>query len=272
LGKLFCGLFELVFPLVWPDDCRVCGLPLREVSRIPVCSACLTEPQPLIAEHFCVACRTPFVNAWPLDENGRCALCRQGLAGFDAVYSYGSYEGALRKLIHLFKFGKIQPLSRPLGKFIKKALPLEERFDLIVPMPLHWTRRWSRGFNQSQLLAGEIAKRWNVPVRNVVKRVKATPSQAGLTNAKRRSNVRGAFRLKKGAAIKGARVLLIDDVLTTGATASACARVLKRAGAAYVALAAVARADRRNAVEDFREWSEVRDSKVATAVAGGKLS
>ena len=272
MGKLFCGLFELVFPLIWPDDCRICGVPLREVSRIPVCPACLNEPQPLIAEYYCATCRTPFVSPWPLDESGQCALCRQGLTGFDAVYSYGSYEGALRKLIHLFKFDKVQPLAKPLGRLMAQAIPLERQFDLIVPMPLHWRRRWSRGFNQSRLLAQEISKRWHVPVRSAVRRVKLTPSQAGLTNAKRRANVRGAFRVTNKETLRGARVLLIDDVLTTGATASACARALKRAGAASVALAAVARADRRATIEDFRQFSEARDSKVATAVAGGKLS
>ncbi len=122
---------------------------------------------------------------------------------------------------------------------------------LIVPMPLHWRRRWERGFNQSELLAQEIAKKWNVPLRQAVRRVKATAPQAGLTNAKRRVNVGGAFAVKGNARLDGARVLLVDDVLTTGATAAACARVLKRAGAAHVALLALARTDRRLALSSF---------------------
>jgi ComF family protein len=247
--KAFCGLFELVFP----DDCRVCGEALHEVSRIPVCGRCLREPAPLIAEHFCVACRTPFVNRFPLDETGRCALCRLGLQGFDAVYSYGSYEGALRKLIHLLKYGGVRPLSRPLGEFLTRVLPREERFDLIVAMPLHWRRRWERGFNQAGLLAREIARRWNLPVQNVVRRTRPTAPQAGLTHAKRRANVSGAFAVKRGARLDGMRVLLVDDVLTTGASASACARALKRAGAKHVALIALARADRRAALSYTQE-------------------
>jgi competence protein ComFC len=196
----------------------------------------------------------PFVNRFPLDETGRCALCRLGLRGFDAVYSYGSYEGTLRELVHLFKYGGVRPLAGAFGKFLAQALPRETTFDVIVPMPIHWFKKWQRGFNQSDLLAREIGKKWNVPVRNVIRRKKATLPQAGLTNAKRRANVSGAFqiaghRVTRGKPLQGIRVLLVDDVVTTGATASACARVLKRAGAAHVALLALARTDRRQAVE-----------------------
>ena len=238
---MFCGLFNLVLP----DECRVCGESLQEVSRVPVCSRCLKAPEPFTPEFFCVSCRTPFANRVPLDESGRCALCRLGLAGFDDVYSFGSYEGALRKLIHLFKYDGMRPLSRPFGVFLARVLPRERGFDLIVPMPLHWRRRWQRGFNQAGLLAREISRLWNVPVRNVARRTKATSPQAGLTNAKRRANVRGAFSVKRGLRLDGMRVLLVDDVLTTGASASACARALKRAGAKHIALLTLARADRR---------------------------
>ena len=191
----------------------------------------------------------PFVNRFPLDETGRCMLCRLGLRGFDAVYSYGSYEGKLRDLIHVFKYGGVRPLARPFGRLLALALPCEAGFDLIVPMPLHWFKQWQRGFNQSDVLAREIGKKWGVPVRNVIRRKKATRPQAGLTHAKRRANVSGAFRIPRGRSLAGMRVLLVDDVVTTGATASACARVLKRAGAAHVALLALARTDRRQAVE-----------------------
>ena len=265
-GRLSCGLFSVVFP----DDCRVCGQPLHEISRIPVCAACLSEPQPLIAEYFCISCRAPFLNPHPLDETGRCALCRLGLAGFDAVYSYGSYEGTLRKLIHLFKYGKIRPLARPFGDLLSRVVPREQRFDCVVPMPLHWRRRWERGFNQSELLAREIARRWNVPLLQAVKRVKATASQAGLTNAKRRANVSGAFDMRRGLRLHGARVLLVDDVLTTGASAAACARVLKRAGAAHVALLAVARTDRRTALADLADLRNATETTLALRAGGIK--
>ena len=134
-------------------------------------------------------------------------------------------------------------------------------------MPLHWKKRWSRGYNQSELLAKEIARVWGVPVKGVVRRVKDTAPQAGLSNSKRRLNVRGAFRLRDGANVKGLRVLLVDDVLTTGATASACAGVLKRAGAKRVAVAAVARTDRRL---DRAEWNQ-KSRPLAIAAGSGTI-
>jgi ComF family protein len=236
-------VFRGIFSLLLPADCRVCGAALREISRIPVCPACLHAPEPLTAEHFCVTCRTPFLNSYPLDAEGQCAMCRNGLRGFDAAYCYGAYDGVLRKLIHVFKYGGVRPLARPLGALLSMALPREQRFDLVTPVPLHWMRRWRRGFNQSELLAREVGRRCGMPVRRVLRRVRATRSQAGLSNTRRRQNVTAAFRAR--GPLAGARVLLVDDVLTTGSTAAACALALKRAGAAKVALLAVARVDRR---------------------------
>ena len=242
LVRKFCtGLFSLVFP----DDCRICAEPLRQVSRIPVCRACLAKPEPLAADYFCAQCRAPFRNAFPLDEQGLCALCRRGVSGFDAAYSYGFYEGELRELIHLFKYGRVQTLAKPLGRLLALALTREESFDAIVPMPLHWRKRWQRGFNQAELLAYEVSRRTHTPVRNALRRIRFTTTQAGLTNAKRRANVSGAFRPKRMTMLRGQRVLLVDDVMTTGSTAAACARALKMAGARQVVLLTVARTDRR---------------------------
>ena len=229
----------------------MCGVPLREVSRIPVCRKCLNEPSAISADYFCKDCHTPFLNRFPLDENGRCALCRLGANGFDTVYTFGSYERTLRELIHLFKYHRVRTLVRPLGQLLARAVPTERPFDLVVPMPLHWRKRWSRGYNQAGLLAKEIARMRGLRVAKIVQRVKPTVPQAGLSNSKRRLNMQGAFAMRNGTNIKGLRILLIDDVLTTGATASACAKVLKRAGAKHVAVAAVARTDRRISLE----WS-----------------
>lgn len=190
-------------------------------------------------------CRSPFQNRFPLDEQGRCALCRRGVRGFDAAYSFGFYEAELRELIHLYKYGRIRTLASPLGKLLARSLPRDQAFDVIIPMPLHWRKRWQRGFNQSELLAREISRRTNTPIVNALRRIRNTPAQAGLTSAKRRQNVSGAFQAKKRAAIDGRRVLLIDDVMTTGATAASCARALQRAGARQVTLLTLARADRR---------------------------
>jgi ComF family protein len=149
----------------------------------------------------------------------------------------------------------VRPLSKPFGEWLALALPRELTFDAVVPMPLHWMRRWQRGFNQAELLASEIARRWNLPVCNVVRRRKATKMQAGLTNAKRRANMQGAFVMRGAmrgiSRVDGMRVLLVDDVLTTGSTAAACARVLKHAGAKHVTVLALARTDRRISIDDF---------------------
>ncbi len=208
----------------------------------------MREPEPLNAEFFCTSCRTPFLNPRPLDEEGRCARCRLGITGYDSAYAYGAYDGALRKLIHVFKYEKVKPLAKPLGRLLSLSLPREQRFDMIVPMPLHWRRLWSRGFNQSELLARVLSKATGVPVAMPIRRRRSTSPQAGLSSAKRRTNVSGAFSLKRGKSVQGLRILLVDDVLTTGATAAACALILKRAGALHVSVIALARVDRRVAI------------------------
>ena len=206
----------------------------------------MLDPQPFHAEHFCVSCRTPFQNGFPLDSEGRCALCRSGLRGFDAAYCYGSYEGTLRQLVHLFKYSRVRTLAKPLSDLLASALPLEEMFDAVVAVPLHWRRQWQRGFNQSELLAQAMARRRGIPVIHALRRTRATQTQAGLSNTDRRRNVSAAFQVSgKAKQLTGRRVLLIDDVMTTGATAAACARALKQAGVARVVLLTVARVDRR---------------------------
>jgi ComF family protein len=260
LGKQFLAtgfttaaekIFSALFSLVLPDDCRICGDPLKKISRIPVCPKCLAAPEPLAAEYMCAACRAPFASPWPLDEHGLCGLCRRGAHGFDAAYSYGFYEGTLRELIHLLKYGKVPTLAGPLGRLLALAYPRDQRFDVIVPVPMHWRRRWDRGFNQAELLAQVLGRRIGVPVCRAARRRRATPPQAGLTSARRRENVTQAFSVRKTGAVKGRRVLLVDDVLTTGATVGACALALKRAGAKHVAVITVARADRRPSIAQF---------------------
>jgi ComF family protein len=199
----------------------------------------------LSAEFFCVSCRTPFQNAFPLDAEGRCGICRHGLRGFDAAYCFGAYEGTLRALIHLYKYGRVKTLARPLGDFMASALPRDERFDGIAPIPLHWRRQWQRGFNQSELLARTLSERSAIPMLKALRRVRSTVTQAGLSNTARRRNVSTAFHCRRPDAVAGKRILLIDDVMTTGSTGAACAAALKRAGAARVALLTLARVDRR---------------------------
>jgi len=125
-----------------------------------------------------------------------------------------------------------------------RAMPLDQTFDAVVPVPMHWRRRLERGFNQAELLANHAAKAAGIPLLRALKRKKRTAAQASLTSAERRGNLANAFEAAKPEKIRGARLLLIDDVLTSGATAGRCAMVLKKAGATQVSVLTLARADR----------------------------
>lgn len=251
--RLLRGIPDGIFTLFFPDDCRICERPLDRWTRVPVCADCLAAPKPLEADYFCASCNTPFLNPFPLDENGLCAACRAGLRGFDRAASFGFYEGELRDLIHLFKYSGMKPLGRYLAKYLERALSVDEAadkaIDAVVPVPLHWRKRWQRGFNQSEILARAIAKSRRIPLVNALRRARSTSVQAGLGKTARRRNVSGAFIAKPRAgphgSIDGKRILLVDDVMTTGATATACGLALKRAGAKSVSLLTLARVDRR---------------------------
>ncbi len=249
--------------LLFPADCAICGTPLHTTSAVPLCPDCLTPSEPFAAEHCCARCRTPFLNSSPLDDQGLCSLCRLGLTEFDWSWSYALYEGRLRQLIHLFKYGRMRPLARVLGSWLANAYPRLEQFDAIVPLPLHWWKRMRRGFNQSDLLARELSCRVGVPVLNAARRCRRTATQASLTPAQRRDNVQGAFDVPAPARIRGLSLLLVDDVITTGSTVNACAKALKQAGAARVCVLTVARAGRQT---DARLLSLSGKSKVGGGV------
>jgi predicted amidophosphoribosyltransferase len=97
------------------------------------------------------------VDDYPLNGGDLCTVCREGEVTFEGAYSFGSYEATLRELIHLFKYGKVESLAHPLSRFLIRALPIDISFDLIVAMPMHWRKRWERGFNQAELLARPVA-------------------------------------------------------------------------------------------------------------------
>ena len=241
IGSASIRLFNLVFP----GDCRICEKPLHDVSRIPVCAACLALVQPLEAEFFCHSCRTPFASPYSLNDKGLCEACDQSIVGFDNAYSYGAYDGPLRELIHLFKYGKVETIAQPLARFLAVAVPLDQQFDLIIAMPMHWFKRWQRGFNQAELLAKPIAHRYGLKLSKDLVRKKYTKAQAGLSAAERQNNLKDSFQVRNPQSVKGRRVLLIDDVFTTGATLRAASAALKAAGANHVSALTLARVDRR---------------------------
>jgi ComF family protein len=238
-----------LFAVLFPSDCRICGLPQVSISRLPVCDECLAAMCP-IAEGVCSVCGerlfSPYVLAGSL-----CGLCQRAEPPFVRATAYGSYESGLRELIHLLKFGGVRPAANVLGRMLAEAISgLEPKFAgnvvALIPVPLHRTKLRQRGFNQAELIARAALKIKSPGDRlklcpAVLERKRETTSQIGLTRHQRRENLRGAFGVAQADAVKGREVLIVDDVFTTGATVSECARVLRRAGATKVWVATVAR-------------------------------
>jgi competence protein ComFC len=174
-----------------------------------------------------------------------CSSCRRRAPGFDYARSAARYEDVVREALHAFKFRGRRALAAPLGDLLVEAmegwLPVGVP-ALLLPVPLHPRRERERGFNQASLLAWRVGRAWQCPVRDdVLVRAVATHSQTELDAPARRANVRDAFRLRRPELIAGRHVLLVDDILTTGATLSECARCLREGGAAVVGALTVAR-------------------------------
>jgi ComF family protein len=178
----------------------------------------------------------------------RCPVCRRVDRPFLRAVAYGSYDGGLRELIHLLKYSGVRPAGNVLGRMLAEAFAkVEPEFGpdqvLVIPVPLYKGKRRQRGFNQAESIARAASK--NLPrlqlATDLLVRTRATQSQIGLTSHQRRENMRGAFAVARAAEVTGREILLIDDVYTTGTTVTECARVLRKAGAAKVWVATVAR-------------------------------
>lgn len=244
---------ESLFSVLFPSDCKICGLPLLNISRLPVCPDCLASIHP-VQGHICSICGERVLSTFAEpDEDGlrRCPVCRRVDRPFERAVAYGSYDGALRELIHLLKYGGVRPASKVLGRMLADAIaPLNSCFGpgriLVIPVPLFRGKRRQRGFNQAEMILSDAVRILSAPLRfelrtDLLARTRDTHSQIGLTSHQRRENMRGAFKVMRAEEVTGREVLLVDDVYTTGTTVSECAKVLRRAGAAKVWVATAAR-------------------------------
>ena len=224
---------------VFPPLCPVCESLLGAGRRDPLCGVCW-EGLERITPPWCRCCGVP------LGIEGLCGACRDRRPRFAYARAALRYGDLAREAIHAFKFGGRRTLADPLGDLLAglglSALPGAAP-DVLVPVPLHPRRARERGYNQALLLARRLERAWGVPVAaDALRRAVVTQPQADLDAAARRRNVRNAFVVHRPELVAGRHVVLVDDVLTTGATAGECAKSLARAGAATVGVLTVARA------------------------------
>jgi ComF family protein len=225
----------------------------------PGCCSLCAEPLPADQSHFCALCKqSVFTDPHPACPRcggtigpyaiieGRCRACRDESFRFGHVVRLGIYDGLLREVILLLKRQSGEGLAELLGECWAENRDAELRalqVDAVVPVPLHWLRRFRRGYNQSAALGRGLSARLGVSCRpNWLRRIRNTPPQTRQTPAGRKANVRGAFLASGGAAMKGRSLLLVDDVMTTGATADDAARAFLEVGARVVHVAVLARA------------------------------
>jgi ComF family protein len=235
--------FKAILDILFPPLCHVCRSFISEQTEIHLCQPC-REKIRVVGSPLCTICGVPFATENGSDHTcGHCLTHRRQFAGARAATFF---EGPLQELIHRFKYGKKLQLSRPLGLLTAAALgdyhPARTA-DYLVPVPLHRRRLQERGFNQSQLIGQVLAKNWGIPLSvHNLRRIRWTAPQTGLTAAERERNIRGAFAVSSPETLKGKRLLLVDDVYTTGSTVSECAKTLHLAGAEVVHVVTVARA------------------------------
>lgn len=250
------GALDRVLDFLLPCRCLACEAIEPGSMRLGLCSRCrrLVKPIGCDGSGACALCGCPLGlrfdrgAAEAVADSARCLPCRNRGSPLDRLWAGWSYESPLDRTIHGLKFGGLPYLGVHLGWELGPRLPARPAVDALVPIPLHWRRAWRRGYNQAQEIARGIAGRRGWPIWKALVRPRATRPQTGLELARRRRNLRGAFRPARRwrPRLQGRRLLVVDDVYTTGATARAAARALKSAGAAWVGVAAGARTPDRS--------------------------
>ena len=235
------SFFRGIASLLYPPSCTICSASVGWGEYL--CHECEAKISRIVPP-FCAKCSEPFSGA--ITTTFSCANCAHRVLHFDAAVSAYRSREIVRHVILNFKYGRQIHLRHLVARWLVAALDderLRQRsFDVIVPVPLHPAKQRERGFNQAALLAEWLSPHLALPLRPVLQRVRFTTTQTAFDRAERMQNLRNAFRLRKNGDVRNLRVLLIDDVLTTGSTLSECARVLKEAGAQSVYAATAARA------------------------------
>ena len=223
-----------VLDFALPPRCAGCAEIIDEVDGF--CAACWVSLE-WLGDNGCERCGMP-LEATDAEQCGRCLAAPPPLDRMRAAVAYGP----LSRVIALkLKYGRRVALARTMARYMAPLLG-PHADAILVPVPLHRRRLWWRGFNQSGLVARQLSERWQVPVdQHLLRRTRPTPPLKGMNEAQRRNAVRGAFTAVEGRRIDGRTVILIDDVLTTGSTAAACAKALRKAGAGRVELISWAR-------------------------------
>jgi len=219
-----------------PPRCASCGEVIEEAGAF--CPPCWKKLE-WLGNEGCGCCGLPLL-ATEADTCGRCLAAPPKLARIRAAVAYDELP---RDIVLNFKYGRKVGLARTMARYMASLKGAWDCDDpLLVPVPLHRWRLWNRGFNQSILVARELSRIWRIPTsHNVLRRTKKTKPLKGMSDRQRRNAVAGAFRVSDGSELAGRTVVLIDDVLTSGSTAEACAKALQRAGAARVELICWAR-------------------------------
>ena len=252
VGTWLSGASDALVSVFFPAGCRLCERVLLRASTVPICQECLGSFAAL-GGALCESCGQPLA-AWSLGsaqeeqatEGLVCPECQTREYGFDRARSYGLYKAGLVRAIVLLKFERVEPLGRWFAGRPAEVVKREGlAADVVVPVPLHRQRERERGYNQADLIARPLARKLGLPYRAVLLvRTKPRPDKHILSLEERWDSVRGAFATRPGTQVDNLRVLLIDDVMTTGATLDACARALRVAGAKSVIGLTVARAAR----------------------------